>query len=238
MQNDPTATGPTCNAAAGFVGCRQYRVNLLDHSDAIESGRPDLWGDDYIAGGAGADEIWGQLGADVIQGDGYVDGLVLVAYAHDLTAASPRPASCRRPGTDADRRLARPDDERRRARCRHPVGRAAHADGDDYIEGNGGNDTIFGGLGQDDIVGDSSDLYISGLRRPARPDRRPARRWRIVGVSADGSALTLAGRSSCRPRSRPACTSGRSRSARIRPPAWSRSLRSRWARRQGMSDSP
>ena len=69
-QNDPTATGLTCNALAGFVGCRQYRVNLLDHSDAIEAGRPELWGDDYIAGGAGEDEIWGQLGDDVIQGDG------------------------------------------------------------------------------------------------------------------------------------------------------------------------
>ena len=57
MQNDPT-------------GVRQYRVTLLDHSDTIEATRPDLWGDDYIAGGAGDDEIWGQLGNDVIQGDG------------------------------------------------------------------------------------------------------------------------------------------------------------------------
>ena len=34
---------------------------------------PELWGDDYIAGGAGDDEIFGQLGNDVIQGDGYVE---------------------------------------------------------------------------------------------------------------------------------------------------------------------
>ena len=32
-------------------------------------------------------------------------------------------------------------------------------DGEDYIEGNGGNDIVFGGLGQDDIVGGSSDFF-------------------------------------------------------------------------------
>ena len=40
-----------------------------------------------------------------------------------------------------------------------------------YIEGGGGCDTIFGGLGQDDIVGGSSSLF--GLDSPAkRPDGR------------------------------------------------------------------
>jgi len=45
-------------------------------------------------------------------------------------------------------------------------------DGDDYLEGNGGNDVIFGNLGQDDIVGDSSDLYGFALatQRPAGSD--------------------------------------------------------------------
>ncbi len=45
----------------------------------------------------------------------------------------------------------------------------AATDGDDYIEGNGGADVIFGGLGQDDIIGGSSDLF--SLTTPAmRPD--------------------------------------------------------------------
>ena len=35
----------------------------------------------------------------------------------------------------------------------------AATDGEDYIEGNGGNDIVFGGLGQDDIVGGSSDFF-------------------------------------------------------------------------------
>ena len=43
------------------------------------------------------------------------------------------------------------------------------ADGDDYIEGNGGNDVVFGGLGQDDIIGGSSDFF--GLTTASqRPD--------------------------------------------------------------------
>ncbi|MGC9329054.1 MAG: hypothetical protein ACP5I1_15575, partial [Candidatus Hinthialibacter sp.] len=43
------------------------------------------------------------------------------------------------------------------------------SDGDDYIEGAGGADVIFGNLGQDDIIGGSSDLF--GLTAPEqRPD--------------------------------------------------------------------
>ena len=90
-------------------------VTLLDHSDAIQANHPELWGSDYLAGGAGDDEIWGELGDDVIQGDGYVDGLVLEAYTHSLTAADPRPvllpAAIRlggwRDGYDDHRELAR-----------------------------------------------------------------------------------------------------------------------------------
>src|SRR5690606_39169550 len=32
-------------------------------------------------------------------------------------------------------------------------------DAEDYMEGNGGNDLMYGGLGQDDIIGGSSELF-------------------------------------------------------------------------------
>ena len=41
-------------------------------------------------------------------------------------------------------------------------------DGRDWIEGNGGDDTIFGDLGQDDLIGGSSSLYSL-----TTPNRRP-----------------------------------------------------------------
>ena len=45
----------------------------------------------------------------------------------------------------------------------------ALTDGDDYIEGSGGNDLIFGGLGQDDLIGGSSSFF--GLdTEQERPD--------------------------------------------------------------------
>ncbi|KPJ80692.1 MAG: hypothetical protein AMJ58_07790, partial [Gammaproteobacteria bacterium SG8_30] len=45
-------------------------------------------------------------------------------------------------------------------------------DGDDYIEGGGGGDTLFGNLGQDDIVGGSSKLFGLNGAESQRPDGR------------------------------------------------------------------
>ena len=58
------------------TGDREYVVVLLDHSDDIQANHPELWGNDYLAGGAGNDMMFGELGNDVIQGDGAIDGYV------------------------------------------------------------------------------------------------------------------------------------------------------------------
>ena len=78
---------------------------------------------------------------------------------------------------------ARPRLRLRRRPRRRPVVRGA-TDGEDYIEGNGGNDIVFGGLGQDDILGGSSDFFsLNAANGPTRPRRRrPA---------SDGSDLHL-----------------------------------------------
>ncbi|HQF94492.1 MAG TPA: Calx-beta domain-containing protein [Microthrixaceae bacterium] len=140
-------------------GTTKYDVTLLDHSDDIEKNHPELWGDDYIAGGAGNDMIFGQLGNDVIQGDGAIDGLVFAPYSHQIVAGQ-RPSLL--PYGVGGTRIGAwriPDQSVDETLHVNPSFEAA-TDGDDYIEGNGGDDTIFGGLGQDDIVGDSSDLFI------------------------------------------------------------------------------
>ncbi len=184
---------------------RQARINLLDHSDDIQANHPELWGDDYIAGGAGNDEIWGQLGADVIQGDGAIDGYVLYDYDHATRTGSGLAVFLTTaflpdgPGGVIGRNVSRigawrnTDQTIDETLIVHPSIEAA-TDGDDYIEGNGGNDTIFGGLGQDDIIGDSSDLYLSGLLGQLVKIDSLFGAWRIVSVSADGTTLTLAGR--------------------------------------------
>jgi Ca2+-binding RTX toxin-like protein len=121
-----------------------FVIELLDHSAEVERNPQNRFGDDYIAGGAGNDTIFGQLGNDVIQGDGSIDGLVydedpVYAYRDEDGYLQIRPSF------DSD------------------------TDGDDYIEGGGGKDVIFGNLGQDDIIGGSSNLF--GLTTPEqRPD--------------------------------------------------------------------
>lgn len=103
----------------------------------------NAFGDDYIAGGAHDDTIFGQRGDDVIQGDGSIDGKL-----------AQNPVDAYR---DPDGTLkVVPSFE-------------AVTDGNDYIEGNDGADVIFGNLGQDDILGGSSELF--SLTTPdLRPD--------------------------------------------------------------------
>ena len=131
------------------TGVEVRDIVLLDHSLTIQRNSPELYGDDYIAGGSDDDVIFGQLGDDVIQGDGSID------LDNDGIAdiGNQRVGVVR----NADGTLT--------------VNSSIEAgtDGDDRIEGNGGNDVIFGNLGQDDIIGGSSALF--GLdSAEARPD--------------------------------------------------------------------
>src|SRR5690606_38983860 len=103
-------TGPTAWS--------DFRILLLDHADDTA---PDRFGDDYLAGGAHDDTIFGQLGDDIIQGDGSIDR----SSTGDLDVGAYRDAD--------DYLVVRPSFE-------------AATNGDDYIEGGGGSDVIFGNL--------------------------------------------------------------------------------------------
>ncbi|MCW2999090.1 MAG: type secretion target repeat protein, partial [Solirubrobacterales bacterium] len=125
----------------------------LWHTALIESGydemaRPASFGGDYIAGGAGDDVIFGQLGNDVIQGDGSIAS----ALAGDPVGAARGRSE---DGGVTDLGLT-------------PSFEVVATDGDDYVEGGGGNDVIFGNLGQDDLIGGSSNLFTLDT-----PDKRP-----------------------------------------------------------------
>ena len=121
-----------------------FDITLLDHSDADQAAGLDNFGDDYIAGGAHDDQIFGQLGNDTIQGDGSIDLAADATAFRDATGALVV-------GTSVEDFAG------------------TGTDGDDYIEGNGGNDLLFGNLGQDDIIGGSSELF-SLTTEGSRPD--------------------------------------------------------------------
>ncbi len=137
----------------------QFEVAELWHTATIEAGNGpsspahSSFGNDYIAGGAGDDVIFGQLGDDTIQGDGSVAALI---DADPLTI----PAGAWRSGQTLENPIG--------DLTLNPSFEAA-TDGDDYVEGGGGGDVIFGNLGQDDLLGGSSDFF--GLDTAAkRPD--------------------------------------------------------------------
>ena len=93
--------------------------------------------------------IFGQLGNDTIQGDGDID--IVNTDAGNGIGRAWAPAA-----TAAGDLWVQPSVE-------------ATTDGDDYIEGGGGTDVVFGDLGQDDIIGGSSNLF-SLVLDAQRPD--------------------------------------------------------------------
>ncbi len=143
----------------------EYDVSDLYHDYAADHGDKwaATWGNDYLAGGEANDLIFGQLGDDVVQGDGGIDS-AFKRWIDDHSqayhvGASRTPAGCTGAPVVCDYTgllVVMPSIE-------------GATDGEDYIEGNAGNDVIFGGLGQDDIIGGSSDFY--SLTDPTlRPD--------------------------------------------------------------------
>ncbi|HEY9356795.1 MAG TPA: Calx-beta domain-containing protein, partial [Arthrobacter sp.] len=148
----------------------EYDVTNLFHDFASDQGSKwaGSFGNDYLAGSQGHDVILGQLGNDVIQGDGGIEQ-AFARMVDDTTpsyhvGASRTPLGCT--GTPGN------------VVCDFTgvltviASFEAATDGEDYLEGNAGNDVVFGGLGQDDIVGGSSDFY--SLTTPElRPDGLP-----------------------------------------------------------------
>ncbi|WP_188859657.1 LEPR-XLL domain-containing protein [Marinobacterium nitratireducens] len=142
-------------------------VTLLDHSETIETDAaaspndPRVFGNDIMAGGSEDDEIFGQLGDDVIQGDG---AITLIEQIAEGSFDPYDPAQDADPSFDVRNFIQRVDLVEGNDldwTVRFDVFEALD-DGDDYIEGNGGNDRIYGNLGQDDIIGGSSILFGLG----------------------------------------------------------------------------
>jgi Ca2+-binding RTX toxin-like protein len=150
-------------------------VQLLNHDEATEDAAvasptdPRPFGNDIMAGGLHDDEMWGQLGDDIMQGDGAIVRLFPHKEEGDHEAYDP--AQNADPSFDLrnftvrfDLNIANDEEETARFNVVEHLD-----DGDDYMEGNGGNDRMYGNLGQDDIIGGSSTLF--GLDSNAqRPD--------------------------------------------------------------------
>jgi Ca2+-binding RTX toxin-like protein len=119
----------------------------VDHAKTTAAG---LFGNDVMAGGADRDAMYGELGDDLMQGDGSI-GTAADSGPNTRTLVTTDVGA---PNTGGTLYFNVPE---------------ADTDSDDYMEGNGGNDLMYGGLGQDDMIGGSSDLF--GLTtRDMRPD--------------------------------------------------------------------
>lgn len=139
-------TGAWQNDPAGATAWSDFRIRLLDHADDTPA---DRYGNDYNAGGAADDVIFGQLGSDVIQGDGSID----LAVGAERTAAGDlivNPSA--EAATDSDDYIE-------------------GGGGSDVTFGNLGRDDIIGGssglfsLETADARSDASDLIFGGAAR-------------------------------------------------------------------------
>ncbi|MEO1639795.1 MAG: hypothetical protein AAFU41_11175 [Pseudomonadota bacterium] len=166
----------TGTAQANPDGTAQRLIVIFDHSDTED---PLEFGDDYIAGGAEDDMIFGQLGDDIIQGDGSIDFDEDGIADWDAADTDALAVGAFRSGPQNLLTI--------NASVEDFLGLGR--DGDDYIEGNGGEDTAFGNLGQDDIVGGSSNLF--GGLNGAETDRPDGSDMLFGGAGTDTSRNNL-----------------------------------------------
>jgi Ca2+-binding RTX toxin-like protein len=119
-------------------------ITLIDHSNTIQAiaTDPRPFGADVMAGGADSDVMFGELANDLMQGDGNIgdDDGDPDFITHQITVTD----SGTNPDTDETLYFNIPEQA---------------TDADDYMEGNGGSDLMYGGLGQDDMIGGSSALF-------------------------------------------------------------------------------
>ena len=85
-----TAGNVLVNSASGGISgggavWEDFNIELLDHDLATQTAGGNNFGNDYIAGGADDDEIFGELGNDIIQGDGSIDYTVGATRSADGT---------------------------------------------------------------------------------------------------------------------------------------------------------
>ncbi|MBD2360610.1 DUF4347 domain-containing protein [Anabaena minutissima FACHB-250] len=130
-------------------------IQLVDHDFTVQGNPLGRFGNDVMAGGSDRDVMFGQLGNDLMQGDGFLqiggvtDGAATTRQVNVTDSGVPTTA-----GT-----------------IFFKVPEQA-TDGNDYLEGNGGNDLMYGGLGQDDMIGGSSALFglTTAQQRPDGSD--------------------------------------------------------------------
>jgi hypothetical protein len=171
---DGTPRAFRTQGGAYLPGWASWNVQYLDQNLGTDASRA---GNDYIAGGADDDEIFGQGGNDVIMGDGSV---LTALTGNTFTGGAPVSVQIFAPGNvplgtvtaqagtspvyafrgPSIQLLVAPGQTTTALGALYvQASTEAASDGNDYIEGGAGNDTVFGGLGQDDIVGGSSDMF-------------------------------------------------------------------------------
>lgn len=148
-----------------YDGWQQVRAGEYDADTVLSPDAALTHGNNYIAGGRDADMIFGQRGNNAIQGDGSIFFDIWAGAWLQTVLTADAFGAQHAQGIAAlglwDRleqsRLAALDGNGQIIRL--PQSFESADDGDDYIEGGAGTDVILGNLGQNDIIGGSSNLF-------------------------------------------------------------------------------
>ena len=146
---------------------------------------PELYGSDYIAGGSDDDVILGQLGDDVIQGDGSIDEVVSAARVNGLLVIDPSVENSATDGDDIIEGNGGNDVIFGNLGQDDIIGGSSALFGlNTYEERPDGEDLIFGGAGTDLARNDAGDSSAEGHAQDSDVIAGDnANIYRLVGVN-------------------------------------------------------